>query len=139
MGSPEDLQAMYLTAYDENVNFVEDKQLELLLENYLWQFDEILDRLQLLLDELSMHERSIGFRVNQQRNEIIRMNLRLSVLTSGFAGGALGAGIFGMNLQSFLETNPHMFWPVATVAGCAVPMAIWRYFKKDLEKKRIDI
>merc|ERR1712176_944747 len=65
LNNPDDLQAMYLT--NKAVDIKEDKSLELLLENYLWQFDEVLDRLTLLLEEVSMHERSIGFLINKQR------------------------------------------------------------------------
>merc|ERR1712228_181017 len=127
-----DLQAMYLTNKN-NVDIKEDKQLELLLENYMWQFDEVLDRLQLLLDELSMHERGVGFLINKQRNDIIRMNLKLSVLTCGFGCGALGAGIFGMNLASALETHPFAFYGGAIGFGCFIPFMIWRHFKIDLQ------
>ena len=92
-----------------------------------------------MLDEVTMHERSIGFQVNQQRNEIIRMNLKLSVLTYGFAGGALYASIFGMNLQSYLEMHPHAFWPVAVSVGVAFPLMVWRHFKAFLKTKHINI
>merc|ERR1712024_235727 len=128
---------MYLT--DNTVNIKEDKQLELLLENYLWQFDEILDRLQLLLDEMQMNERSVGFLINKQRNDIIRMNLKLSVLTCGFAGGALCSGIFGMNLLSQIEAHPYAFWISAATFGYLIPLTIWRHFKVVLKSKNIQI
>ena len=131
LNNSEDLGLMYLT----DKKSVNNKQLELLLENYLWQFDEILDRLQLLLDELTMFERSIGFLINKQRNEIIRMNLKLSVLTCSFSCGALCAGIFGMNLLSTFEAHPYAFWMGATSFGILVPLTVWRHFKAHLQIK----
>eukprot|EP01083_Nonionella_stella_P057982 151982_1 len=136
LNNPDDLATMYLNE-DNKGNIKEDKQLELLLENYLWQFDEILDRLQLFLDEISMYERSIGYLINKQRNDIIRMNLKLSVLTCGFAGAALPAAVFGMNLLSHLEAHPYAFWCGAAGFGCFIPFIVWRHFKIDLESKNI--
>ena len=135
LNNSEDLDLMYLT----NKKMSDNKQLELLLENYLWQFDEILDRLQLLLDEITMFERSRGFLINKQRNEIIRMNLKLSVLTCCFSCGALCTGIFGMNLLSTLETHPYAFWIGAAGFGAMVPMTVWRHFKIHLKHKNITI
>ena len=57
-----------------------------------------------------------------QRNRIINLNLRLTVLTFSTAVAcATPAAFFGMNLQSGLEDVPGMFWPVAgwSVAGAA--------------------
>ena len=84
-------------------------------------------------------ERSIGFLINKQRNEIIRMNLKLSVLTCGFAGGALCASLFGMNLLSSIENHPYIFWPSAFVFGAMIPFTVWRHFKIDLNTKNITI
>ena len=57
-----------------------------------------------------------------QRNRIINLNLRLTVLTFSTAVAcATPAAFFGMNLRSGLEDVPGLFWPILgwSVAGAA--------------------
>jgi len=112
LNTPKDIAAMCLTVgcrakSDEHQTedsgdgfhsvamMTEIDEMELLLENYLWQFEEVLHGFELLLEETQMHERSMEFILDQTRNEIMKVHLRLGVLTCGFSYCAIGASIFG--------------------------------------------
>ncbi|ETO09610.1 magnesium homeostasis factor-like protein [Reticulomyxa filosa] len=112
-------------------------QLELIMENYLWQFEEIQHQMRLLLDEIEMHERTNNYVLNRNRNEIMRVNVQLTVLTMGISYCALLTSMFGMNLLSHFEDNPYIFWVIATSTGIIAPIAIYDWFKYRLKQKQI--
>ena len=56
------------------------------------------------------------------RNRLHRVELWMSLVTMAVAWGALVAGIFGMNLQSGLETNNYAFAIVAIAITALVAM-----------------
>ncbi|ETO25990.1 putative magnesium transporter, CorA-like protein [Reticulomyxa filosa] len=112
-------------------------QIELIMENYLWQFEEIQHRMRLLLDEVETHEKTSNYALNRNRNEIMRVTAKLTVLTMGFSYCALVTSMFGMNLDSHLEHNPYAFWTIASAMGALVPIAIYKWFKYRLKKKNI--
>jgi magnesium transporter len=59
----------------------------------------------------------IMLRLDSARNNLMRIDLMFSSVTSVAAIGALIAGIFGMNLNSDLEDDPDMF---AIVVGIVI-------------------
>ncbi|KAF9676286.1 hypothetical protein SADUNF_Sadunf09G0123100 [Salix dunnii] len=68
-----------------------------------------------LLDSAKEMEDSIAVNLSSRRLEVSRVELLLQVGTFCVAVGALVAGIFGMNLKSYLEEHVFAFW--LTTAG----------------------
>uniref|UniRef100_A0A0E0D4N1 Magnesium transporter n=1 Tax=Oryza meridionalis TaxID=40149 RepID=A0A0E0D4N1_9ORYZ len=96
----------------------EEEEIEMLLENYLQRCESIHGQAERLLDSAREMEDSIAVNLSSRRLEVSRVELLLQVGTFCVAIGALIAGIFGMNLKSYLETNAWAFW--ATTGGIVV-------------------
>ncbi|KAK3146453.1 hypothetical protein QOZ80_3BG0266480 [Eleusine coracana subsp. coracana] len=96
----------------------EEEEIEMLLENYLQRCESCHGQAERLLDSAREMEDSIAVNLSSRRLEVSRVELLLQVGTFCVAVGALIAGIFGMNLKSYLEANAWAFW--ATTGGIVV-------------------
>ncbi|XWS52928.1 hypothetical protein CRYUN_Cryun11dG0114900 [Craigia yunnanensis] len=96
----------------------EEEEIEMLLENYLQRCESCHGQAERLLDSAKEMEDSIAVNLSSRRLEVSRVELLLQVGTFGVAVGALVAGIFGMNLRSYLEVHVFAFW--LTTAGIIV-------------------
>ncbi|XP_059659314.1 magnesium transporter MRS2-11, chloroplastic [Cornus florida] len=93
----------------------EEEEIEMLLENYLQRCESCHGQAERLLDSAKEMEDSIAVNLSSRRLEVSRVELLLQVGTFCVALGALVAGIFGMNLKSYLEERVFAFW--LTTAG----------------------
>ncbi|XVF46825.1 hypothetical protein PTKIN_Ptkin03bG0059000 [Pterospermum kingtungense] len=96
----------------------EEEEIEMLLENYLQRCESCHGQAERLLDSAKEMEDSIAVNLSSRRLEVSRVELLLQVGTFCVAVGALVAGIFGMNLRSYLEEHVFAFW--LTTAGIIV-------------------
>ncbi|EOY33621.1 Magnesium transporter 10 isoform 2 [Theobroma cacao] len=83
----------------------EEEEIEMLLENYLQRCESCYGQAERLLDSAKEMEDSIAVNLSSRRLEVSRVELLLQVGTFCMAVGALVAGIFGMNLKSYLEEH----------------------------------
>ncbi|WCJ41683.1 Magnesium transporter MRS2-A chloroplastic [Euphorbia peplus] len=88
----------------------EEEEIEMLLENYLQRSESCHGQAERLLDSAKEMEDSISVNLSSRRLEVSRVELLLQVGTFCVAVGALVAGIFGMNLKSYLEEHVFAFW-----------------------------
>ncbi|WJX73617.1 hypothetical protein P8452_57379 [Trifolium repens] len=88
----------------------EEEEIEMLLENYLQRCESCHGQAERLLDSAREMEDSIAVSLSSRRLEVSRFELLLQVGTFCVAVGALVAGIFGMNLKSYLEEHVFAFW-----------------------------
>ncbi|CAI0452688.1 unnamed protein product [Linum tenue] len=88
----------------------EEEEIEMLLENYLQRCESCHGQAERLLDSAKEMEDSIAVHLSSRRLEVSRVELLLQVGTFCVGVGALVAGIFGMNLKSYLEENVAAFW-----------------------------
>ncbi|GKU93938.1 hypothetical protein SLEP1_g7489 [Rubroshorea leprosula] len=93
----------------------EEEEIEMLLENYLQRCESCHGQAERLLDSAKEMEDSIAVNLSARRLEVSRVELLLQVGAFCVAVGALVAGIFGMNLKSYLEERVFAFW--LTTAG----------------------
>lgn len=93
----------------------EEEEIEMLLENYLQRCESCHGQAERLLDSAKEMEDSIAVSLSSRRLEVSRVELLLQVGTFCVAVGALVAGIFGMNLKSYIEEHVFAFW--LTTAG----------------------
>ncbi|XVE79338.1 hypothetical protein DITRI_Ditri14bG0050200 [Diplodiscus trichospermus] len=96
----------------------EEEEIEMLLENYLQRCESCHGQAERLLDSAKEMEDSIAVNLSSRRLEVSRVELLLQVGAFCVAVGALVAGIFGMNLRSYLELHVFAFW--VTTAGIIV-------------------
>ena len=88
---------------------------ELLIEDYNRQLEQILMEINYLQKKVQSSQELVAMSLDAYRNRMIRMNLHLTVGTVCLGVCTTVAGFFGMNLLSGLEEVPGYFWP--TVAG----------------------
>ncbi|OAE25383.1 hypothetical protein AXG93_4620s1980 [Marchantia polymorpha subsp. ruderalis] len=81
----------------------EEEEIEMLLEYYLQRCESCHGQAEKLLSSAKEMEDSIAVNLSSRRLEVSRLELLLQVGTFCAALGALVAGIFGMNLKSYLE------------------------------------
>lgn len=88
----------------------EEEEIEMLFENYLQRCESCHGQAERLLDSAREMEDSIAVNLSSRRLEVSRLELLLQVGTFCVGVGALIAGIFGMNLKSYLEEQAFAFW-----------------------------
>ena len=99
------------------VNYMQDENVELLLENYLSDMKSLERRVKGLAFKLTSSSRIIEIELAAGRNRLLRVDVALEVISVIAALCAMFAGLFGMNLKSGLEMEEGVFW---TVFGCAI-------------------
>ncbi|KAJ1261393.1 hypothetical protein BS78_09G026200 [Paspalum vaginatum] len=105
-------------------NDVED--LEMLLEAYFMQLDGIRNRILSVREYIDDTEDYVNIQLDNQRNELIQLQLILTIASFGIAANTYIAGAFAMNipssLYSSLYTDGSLFWRFVggTSSGCFV-------------------
>ncbi|KAI6021689.1 hypothetical protein BKA83DRAFT_4285830 [Pisolithus microcarpus] len=116
----DDLNAMYLT--DKKKGAVrqnhEHDELEVLLEFFSKQVEEIVNEAENIESNVQSTQEIVELILDSNRNALLALDLKVSILTMGLGSGALVAGLFGMNLQSHLEEMPYAFAAMTVVSAC---------------------
>ncbi|KAL2621771.1 hypothetical protein R1flu_001976 [Riccia fluitans] len=114
----------------------EEEEIEMLLEYYLQRCESCHGQAEKLLSSAKEMEESISVNLSSRRLEVSRLELLLQVATFCAALGALVAGIFGMNLKSYLEERAMAFW--ITTAGIILGGTfLYIYIVSYLKNKKI--
>ncbi|CAO2814609.1 unnamed protein product [Amaranthus hypochondriacus] len=119
---------------DKEIAEEEEEEIEMLLENYLQRCESLHGQAERLLDSAKEMEDSIAVNLSSRRLEVSKVELLLQVGTFCVAIGALVAGIFGMNLRSYLEEHVFAFW--STTAGIFVGIIVGFFLMYAYLKKR---
>lgn len=117
---------------DKQVAEEEEEEIEMLLENYLQRCESCHGQAERLLDSAREMEDSIAVSLSSRRLEVSRVELLLQVGTFCVAVGALVAGIFGMNLKSYLEERVFAFWFTTSgiiIGGIVVFFIMYNYLR----------
>lgn len=119
---------------DKEIAEEEEQEIEMLLENCLQRCESLHGQAERLLDSAKEMEDSIAVNLSSRRLEVSKVELLLQVGTFCTAIGALVAGIFGMNLRSYLEEHAFAFW--FTTAGILVGIVVGFFLMYSYLKKR---
>ncbi|KTW32732.1 uncharacterized protein T551_00217 [Pneumocystis jirovecii RU7] len=99
-------------------------EIELLLESYLKQTDEIVQSVNNLVSNIKNTEEIVNIVLDANRNSLMLMELKVSILTLAVSSGAIISGLLGMNLKNFMEHLPYAFagisslvFTIATIVG----------------------
>jgi magnesium transporter len=98
----------------------------------LRQADEIASHINQISEHVQSTEDIINISLDAQRNALLLLELRLTMGTFAVGSGGLLCAMFGMNLQSGLETSPLLFW----VAGLTSVTIVGGVFSLCLRKMR---
>nr|GAT46673.1 inner membrane magnesium transporter MRS2 [Mycena chlorophos] len=123
LSQDDDLTAMYLTDKQNGiVRDIEDHEdLEVLLESFSKQVEEIVNEAENISTNVQSTQEIVELILDSNRNALLSLDLKISIMTMGLGSGALIAGLFGMNLTSKVETHP---WAFYGTSGFAVLLAI---------------
>ncbi|KAI0634727.1 hypothetical protein C8Q77DRAFT_1103701 [Trametes polyzona] len=118
----EDLAAMYLTDKKNGVPRQHDdhEELEVLLESFSKQVEEIVNEAENIQSNVQSTQEIVELILDSNRNALLALDLKVSILTMGIGIGTLVAGVFGMNLKSHIEDHEYAFYvmALASVAAC---------------------
>ncbi|CDO71150.1 hypothetical protein BN946_scf184845.g20 [Trametes cinnabarina] len=116
----QDLAAMYLTDKRNGVPRYHDdhEELEVLLESFSKQVEEIVNEAENIQSNVQSTQEIVELILDSNRNALLALDLKISILTMGIGVGTLLAGIFGMNLKSHIEEHEWAFYAMgaATIA-----------------------
>ncbi len=119
----EDMLQLLLTeqrqaeARGETVSPERHEDVELLLEEYARQLNNILFEINYLLQRLQSKQEFASLALAGYRNRLIRMNLYLALVGLSLGVGTTVAGFFGMNLISGFEESPVAFGNVVMLTS----------------------
>lgn len=114
----DDLSAMYLTerkATGKPRPEDDHQEVEMLLESYHKICDEIVEISGNLINNIRNTEEVVKAILDANRNQLMLLEIKFSVGTLGLAGGTLIAGLYGMNLNNFIEETHWGFGSVTAV------------------------
>ena len=138
----DDLAAMYLTerkSTGKPRSETDHQEVEMLLESYHKICDEIVEISGNLISNIRNTEEVTRAILDSNRNELMLLDLKVGIGTLGLAGGTLVAGLYGMNLENFIETSHFAFGGVSTVCfGLAAVICMYGMRKvRKVQKVRM--
>ncbi|KAF7971345.1 hypothetical protein HWV62_21359 [Athelia sp. TMB] len=103
----EDLVAMYLTDKKNGVERTDDhEELEVLLESFSKQVEEIVNEAENIESNVQSTQEIVELILDSNRNSLLALDLKVSIMTMGIGSGALVAGVFGMNVRTLTTQEP---------------------------------
>ncbi|KAK4102086.1 cora-domain-containing protein [Parathielavia hyrcaniae] len=143
----DDLAAMYLTEKTHDLYRGEDDhtEIELLLESYNKICDEVVQEASNLVSSIRNTEdiqpgspfSSIRAILDANRNSLMLLDLKFSVGTLGLAMGTFLAGLYGMNLENFIEETNWGFGAVTGVSSIFSLIVCWYGMVKLRKVQRV--
>ncbi|EJD54666.1 cora-domain-containing protein [Auricularia subglabra TFB-10046 SS5] len=111
----EDMTSMYLTdkIVRRDHNMQDHEELEVLLESFSKQVEEIVTESDSAMSNVTSTQEIVDLILDSNRNALLTLDLKVSIMTMGIGSSTLIAGLFGMNLQSHLETDPYAFYAMS--------------------------
>jgi len=108
----EDLAAMYLSDKKSGTprKLSDHDELEVLLESFSKQVEEIVNEAENIQSNVQSTQEIVELILDSNRNALLALDLKVSILTMGIGIGTLVAGLFGMNLRSHLEESEFAFF-----------------------------
>ncbi|KAG7864061.1 hypothetical protein KL919_000089 [Ogataea angusta] len=127
----------------ESVNMSMDEldtgEIEMLLESYYKQCDEIVQQAQTLINDIKSTEEIVNIILDANRNSLMVFELKISIYTMGATVATLAPALYGMNLKNYLEESEFAFGAVvffSVVAGAAMVVNSFRHLK-NVQKMNI--
>jgi len=86
------------------------EELEVLLESFAKQVEEIVNETETTQSNVQSTQEIVELILDSNRNALLTLDLKISIITMGLGVGTLLAGLFGMNLTSHLEEHSYAFY-----------------------------
>ena len=133
---------MYLTAKKAGKprDSSDHEEVELLLEAYLKQTEEIASKASSLISDMKSTEEIVQIILDVSRNSLMWFDIRLSIITLSASIVSVYGAIFGMNLKNYFEDDPFGFGAmtgVAVLTGLGAYIVSLRKLKTLAQIKKI--
>ncbi|KAH6607403.1 mitochondrial inner membrane magnesium transporter mrs2 [Trichoderma cornu-damae] len=123
----DDLAAMYLTekVHDLHRSTDDHTEVEMLLESYHKLADEIVQEASNLVSGIRNTEDLVRAILDANRNSLMLLELKFSIGTLGLAMGTFIAGLYGANLENFIEETNWGFGAVTAASTIFSLLVCW--------------
>ncbi|KAH8817662.1 Mg2+ transporter protein cora-like protein [Flagelloscypha sp. PMI_526] len=137
----EDLTAMYLSDKKNGVvrESSDHQELEILLESFEKQVEEIVNEAENMQTNVQSTQEIVELILDSNRNQLLALDLKISMATFGVGTGAMVAGVFGMNLTSHLESHPQAFFVATGGIALASIVVVLASFKKLAKIRKVGL
>lgn len=117
-------------------NEMDTGEIEMLLEAYYKQCDEIVQQAETLINDIKSTEEIVNIILDANRNSLMVYELKVSIYTLGFTVATLIPALYGMNLENFLENSKFAFGSVALFSSMAgLAMIVYSLRKLQMVRK----
>ena len=102
----------------EGISFgkIENDKVEVIIENYNVKLEDIYNDIKKVVKEIDNIQKITNIKLAQDRNNIAKINLNLSIISFSFSIGAFICNLFGMNLKNHIETNSYTFFLITFIS-----------------------
>ncbi|OBA14709.1 uncharacterized protein OGAPODRAFT_101135 [Ogataea polymorpha] len=138
LDNDDDLESMYLSERSDHdsvkmsMDELDTGEIEMLLESYYKQCDEIVQQAETLINDIKSTEEIVNIILDANRNSLMVFELKISIYTMGTTVATLAPALYGMNLKNYLEESEIAFGAVvffSMVAGAAMVVNSFRRLK----------
>ena len=116
---------------------IQGEEWEEALDFLISDIEDIAENVNMIIETIEETDQFVNSHQDNVRNELMKMNLSISILALTLGFGAFIGGIFGMNVKNSLEEDPHAFMiivlvlAVVMVAICAAFTIKYVMMKRD--------
>jgi len=103
----------------------EHEDLEVLLESFSKQVEEVVNEAENIESNVQSTQEIVELILDSNRNQLLALDLKVSIGTMGIGTGALIAGAFGMNLTSHMEHSPFAFYVLSGASTVVALLVAW--------------
>ncbi|GMM30660.1 Mrs2 protein [Martiniozyma asiatica (nom. inval.)] len=138
LDNDDDLNKMYLSK-NKSESTDDTSDLELLLESYYKQCDELVQRAGTMINDIKSTEDIVNIILDANRNSLMVFELRVAIFTLAITVATIIPAFYGMNLKNYLEESNIAFGSVilgSMLFGAIV--SIW-WLRKLAGVKRMTI
>ncbi|KAF8906772.1 Mg2+ transporter protein cora-like protein [Gymnopilus junonius] len=139
LGQDEDMDAMYLTSKKNDRPVTDHEELEVLLESFSKQVEEIVNEAENIESNVQSTQEIVELILDSNRNALLALDLKVSIATLGVGCGALIAGFFGMNLTSHIEQHPYGFYVMTSLAAGVAFLVAWSGFRTLAKLRKVGL
>lgn len=129
----DDLSELYLTEKKHGTERSKDdhQEVELILESYSLHCDAIVQTIESRVNDVRTTEEIINIILDSNRNDLMLLNLKLSITLMCLASLLFLAASYGMNLENFIEDKNIWFWVISIGSG-VISVILFRMSNKKL-------
>ncbi|KAB2621218.1 magnesium transporter MRS2-4-like [Pyrus ussuriensis x Pyrus communis] len=121
-----------------NMDYDDVEDLEMLLEAYFMQLDGTRNKILSVREYIDDTEDYVNIQLDNQRNELIQLQLTLTIASFAIAVETLISGIFGMNIPCILYTKKGIFEPFVGGITAFSMLLFFLIFRYARWKKLLD-